>query len=225
MNDEKLEEFWIQCKQSMKNYYTFINSSSHHIQEDWSSQLNTLQKLEKYDKIEYHIHHYLTLYLKDIVSYSERYSLEHRLYHFKILYTNLQRWHKLRYFNIFKEKDILLFIFAELINSSIKKTTIKKPHLKNTSTSTYILHFIENQIPYYLEHQESINEEDIIHETIDFCIRTKQGHLLNKINKYTSPYYQISKYIEEKYQILFSSYTLWNGIKVMKQIEKREKKS
>ena len=126
MNDVKLEEFWIQCKKSMINYYTFIKSSFHHIQEDWSFQLNTFQKLEQYDKIEYHIHHYLTLYLKDIITYSETYPLEQRLYHFNILYTNLQRWHKLRYFNVFKEKDILLFIFAELIHSSIKKTTIKK---------------------------------------------------------------------------------------------------
>ena len=88
MNDENpdklIEEFWLQFKKSMINYY---KTSKLRPIEKWSNKLNYYQSKKNYIEIEKHILNYISLYAIDLMRNDTN-------YHMNILVTNIKRWKK-----------------------------------------------------------------------------------------------------------------------------------
>ena len=82
--DHHIEEFWLNFKNSMNNFYNATKSISRPITL-WSDNLNNLQKNKQYDIIEKCIRDYISLYAIDILRC-------HGNYYFNILYINIKRW-------------------------------------------------------------------------------------------------------------------------------------
>lgn len=87
--DHDIEQFWLQFKVSMNNFYTAHKSKiiSRNINK-WSSTLNELQTQNKYNLIEKHIMDYITCYGIDIIKSGN-------VYHLQLLNTNIKRWNKI----------------------------------------------------------------------------------------------------------------------------------
>lgn len=85
--DYNIEQFWLQFKTSMHNFYSNNNIPARNIIK-WSDTLNALQKQNSYNLIEKHIMDYITCYGLDIIKSGLG-------YHLSILHTNINRWNKL----------------------------------------------------------------------------------------------------------------------------------
>jgi hypothetical protein len=85
--DYEIEQYWLQFKQSMINFYEELQIPSRPIQQ-WSFELNAFQKKQEYHMIEKYIQMYHILYMIDVIRH-------HHIYHARILETNVRRWNHL----------------------------------------------------------------------------------------------------------------------------------
>jgi len=87
--DVHIEQFWIDFKKSIFNFYNFINGKCFPRNIDiLSEKLNKLQKNKKYNIIEREIRDYIICYGIDIMRSGNG-------YHLNILKTNIKRWNAL----------------------------------------------------------------------------------------------------------------------------------
>ena len=116
--DYEIEQFWIQFKTAMNNFYNQFNNIGKRNIYKWSNNLNELQFEKKYDLIERYIMDYITLYGLDIIKSGNN-------YHLQILNTNIKRWNiiskKYKIFNNNKYKNIFYTCLEICINLSKKK--------------------------------------------------------------------------------------------------------
>lgn len=84
--DYEIEEFWYGFKNSMNNFYKdqVVNRPI----KSWSDNLNYLQSIKEYEKIEQCITKYISLYALDLMRIDNGYNIS-------ILNTNIKRWDKI----------------------------------------------------------------------------------------------------------------------------------
>lgn len=171
--DYEIEQFWLNFKQSMINFYDKIDFKRPII--EWSNNLNKLQSEEKYDLIERNIKNYISLYGIDVIKYKSSYNLN-------ILKTNIKRWNLIsikynflddnkKYFNII---FLLIDIYEKLQNKLTKSEF-------NKFCSEIELFLIYNDISYLIE----------------LCIKYKITSVIDKLNKYID----IIPYINKRYNL------------------------
>jgi hypothetical protein len=194
--DHYIEEFWLNFKQSMNNFY---GDSKHNYDKmlnsplklyrpiiQWSNKLNELQKNQDYDLIEINIRDFISLYAIDVLRTLSN-------YHMNILITNIKRWNaisnKIGKFEICEVKYInVVFLLIDLYNT-LTKCIIEDNELLD------LFSIVELYI---------INED--FKPFIDYAIKHKKPSIIDKINEYeiqhNRPTY--NKYIESKYKIELS---------------------
>jgi hypothetical protein len=87
--DYHIEQFWLQFKSSMNNFYhEYKNQIKKRNLDYWSSVLNNLQKNKSYCEIERLIRDYIICYGIDVMRCASG-------YHIRLLGTNIKRWDKL----------------------------------------------------------------------------------------------------------------------------------
>ena len=97
--DYEIEQFWLQFKNTMNNFYTNNKEISKRNITRWSDTLNKFQAKKQYDKIEKHIMDYITLHGLDIIKTGRSYELQ-------LLNTNVKRWNKItQRYKIFNNTD------------------------------------------------------------------------------------------------------------------------
>lgn len=196
-NDYMIEEFWLNFKVSMNNFYTVSKIPPRPI-EVWSNELNWLQCTKDYNMIENNIRNYISLYSIDVIRYNV-------YYHFGILYANIKRWNIIS--NDFKINDTskyhnIVFLLIDLYQSLNKKTS----NINNKEDNKEI-NDIFSMIELYIIY------EDFTH-LVKFAIDTNRPSILDKINKYSD----VSKYIESLYKIKI---TKMSGKKILDLINKK----
>ena len=84
--DYEIEQFWFGFKNSMNNFYKdqVVNRPI----KSWSDNLNYLQSIKEYEKIEQCITKYISLYALDLMRIDNGYNIS-------ILNTNIKRWDKI----------------------------------------------------------------------------------------------------------------------------------
>jgi len=82
--DYEIEQYWFQFKPSMIHFYNELKIPSRPIL-FWSNELNELQTLKQYNKIQERIQRFQILFMIDIIR-------NYSYYHAYILQTNLKRW-------------------------------------------------------------------------------------------------------------------------------------
>jgi hypothetical protein len=97
--DYEIEQFWLQFKNTMNNFYTNNKNITKRNISRWSDTLNKFQAKAQYDKIEKYIMDYITLHGLDIIKTGKSYELQ-------LLNTNIKRWNKITQRNkIFNESN------------------------------------------------------------------------------------------------------------------------
>nr|QFG74362.1 MAG: hypothetical protein [Megaviridae environmental sample] len=165
--DFEIEEFWLNFKKSMKNFYSKKNFSRPI--NYWSNQLNILQKKKEYDNIEKNIKNYISLYAIDILRSISAYDIG-------ILKTNLKRWNSIskKYnFNDNKKYSNIIFLFLDLFDT-IYETDDE--YCKNLFSQIDLLIFYED-----------------LTELIIFSIDNKKYSIIDKLNNYCNIYKTLNK--------------------------------
>lgn len=170
--DYYIEQFWLNFKDSMINFYheKNINRPIKY----WSDELNKLQQLKLYDEIQNKIRNYISLYAIDLMKDNNKYDAD-------ILITNVKRWNKIADKYNFEKEDsfyhniifLLLDIYKNLMYDSNINSTI-----------------IFSQVELFILYQD-------FSSLIDVAIQNKKEGILDKLNRFTN----INKYIEQKYSI------------------------
>ena len=121
--DYYIEQFWLNFKDSMINFYheKNINRPIKY----WSDELNKLQQLKLYDEIQNKIRNYISLYAIDLMKDNNKYDAD-------ILITNVKRWNKIADKYNFEKEDsfyhniifLLLDIYKNLMYDSNINSTI-----------------------------------------------------------------------------------------------------
>jgi hypothetical protein len=170
--DYYIEEFWLNFKDSMINFY-----QKKHITRPiryWSSELNKLQQLKLYDEIQNKIRNYISLYAIDLMKDNNKYNTD-------ILITNIKRWNKIAdKYNFEKEDSFYHNIIFLLLD-------IYKILMYDFNVNVGI---IFSQVELFILYQD-------FSSLIDVAIENKKEGILDKLNKFTN----INKYIEQKYSI------------------------
>lgn len=186
--DHYIEEFWLNFKQSMKNFYGESNKLYRPITQ-WSNKLNELQKNHDYDLIEINIRDFISLYAIDVLRTLSN-------YHMNILITNIKRWNtisnKISKFEICEVKYInVVFLLIDLYNT-LTKCIIESD---NNNKLLDLFSIVELYI---------INED--FKPFIDYAIKHKKPSIIDKINEYEFQHNRsgYNKYIETKYKIPLS---------------------
>ncbi len=184
--DYDIEEFWLDFKRSMMNFYNDNSNVKRPIQL-WSDKLNELQKNKEYSEIEINIRDYMSLYAIDLLrTYAD--------YHIRILITNIKRWNNIANdscrFDKSDSKYInIVFLLIDIYNTLTNKCT-------TTNKNIYALF--------------SMVEIYIIHEDfrlfIDYAITNNKPGIIDKIKEFENDNNTNTsmKYIETKYNIILS---------------------
>ncbi len=182
--DHYIEEFWLNFKQSMNNFYS--SNSLYRPIKQWSNKLNELQNSKEYDLIEINIRDYMSLYAIDLLRTQSNYNIN-------ILLTNIKRWNsisnKISKFEICDVKYInVVFLLIDLYNT-LTKCIIEDNEIKD----------LFSVIELYI-----INED--FKPFIDYSIKHKKPSIIDKINEYQIQHNKPSynEYIAKKYNILLS---------------------
>jgi|SaaInlStandDraft_6_1057023.scaffolds.fasta_scaffold101541_1 hypothetical protein len=111
--DYEIEQFWLQFKCSIINFYEKNNNLLTRPINKWSNHLNILQSKNDYSSIERYILKYISLYAIDLMRIHDNYSIN-------ILVTNIKRWDKISLkYKIFSDKDKacnLIFVLLDIYN-------------------------------------------------------------------------------------------------------------
>ena len=170
--DYYIEEFWLNFKDSMINFYQKKNITRPI--RYWSSELNKLQQLKLYDEIQNKIRNYISLYAIDLMKDNNKYNTD-------ILITNIKRWNKIAdKYNFEKEDSFYHNIIFLLLD-------IYKILMYDFNVNVGI---IFSQVELFILYQD-------FSSLIDVAIENKKEGILDKLNKFTN----INKYIEQKYSI------------------------
>lgn len=176
--DYYIEQFWINLKKSMINFYN--NKSYKRPINFWSEELNKLQSFKKYDIIEKKIRDYISLYAIDLMKDNNTYNTD-------ILNTNIKRWGKIaNKYNFEKDDSIYHNIIFLLLD-------IYRVIMRDDNIYTKI---IFSQIELIIISQD-------FSSLIDYAIKNKKESILDKINKFT----KINDYIKEKYDVIIDKFT------------------
>ena len=192
--DKDIEEFWMTFKCCLKNVFKEYNTDIDI--DSFSNILNTYQKEEKYDMIEYTIHTFMCRLI--YIMCKNFMKTSHYIYYLGIIVTNFNRWGKIRLkYKFFKNtiyNENIYYILSCCLKHNIRNNkyiSIKKIFFKN------IDHIIAN------------NDYNSI---IDYAIAIKNYNILDTINKY----YDVINYINNKYLIKLPKYM--SGKKILKKI-------
>ncbi len=164
--DFYIEEFWLNFKDSMHNFYNKYNIIPRPI-ELWSSRLNELQTNKMYTIIETKIRDYISLYAIDVMRYQSNYDMS-------ILITNIKRWNTLSTnynFNSTESYHNSVFLLIDIYNSITNKCSTIDDNIKNIYNMVEL--YIINQDFYYI---------------IKFAIKNNKPAILDKINKFKPSY-------------------------------------
>ena len=194
--DYFIEQFWLDFKKSMTNFYTEINGSNKNIISRpinyWSNKLNELQKNKEYNLIESNIRNYMSLYAIDLLR-------TFALYHMGILITNIKRWNTIsnKKFEMHYESKLkseprfinIVFLLIDIFNTLTNKCTKDNDELK----------LIFSMVELFI-----INED--LSSIIDYAVKHNKPSIIDNINLFESELNQIKtiKYIEDKYNIQLS---------------------
>jgi hypothetical protein len=184
--DYYIEQFWLDFKKSMINFYNIYKIISRPIN-IWSNKLNELQKKQKYLLIETHIRDYISLYAIDVLRFYDN-------YHMGILITNIKRWNtlvsKMNNFETSETKYInIVFLLIDIYNSFTNKCTLINDDIK----------YLFSTVEYYILHEDFT-------EFIDYAIKNNKPSVIDKINSnnYTTSILNCREYIEDKYNVKLS---------------------
>jgi hypothetical protein len=188
--DHHIEEFWLNFKQSMNNFYGDSKASKlYRPIKQWSCKLNELQNNHDYDLIETNIRDFISLYAIDVLRTLSN-------YHMNILITNIKRWNvisnKISKFEIGEVKYInVVFLLIDLYN------TLTKCIIENDENNGLLDLF--SVVELYI-----INED--FKPFIDYAIKHKKPSIIDKINEYEFQHNRsgYNKYIETKFNIPLS---------------------
>ena len=171
--DKYIEEFWINYKKSMVNYYNKTSSNKRPI-DYWSSVLNDFQEKSKYKEIEHHILNYMSLYAIDLMKNTDNYDM-------RILITNIKRWKKISdcFINLTKTNEYYNIIFLLIdIYKSLMDEDLKDIKL------------IFSQIELIIIYKD-------FRDLIKFAFNNKKPSILTKINYYCD----VNKILKEEFNI------------------------
>ncbi len=186
--DYFIEEFWYSFKGSMKNFYR--NKTLQRPIDLWSSQLNILQKKEKYGKIENKIRNYISLYAIDLMRDMDNYQMG-------ILITNIKRWNKISNNYNFSDSESeyhnIIFLLVDIYKTLMYKIDDKMKNIFlqveliiiNRDFTQLIIYAIENNKPSILEKISKFCDiNDIITDLfdVDFVNGTSYKKIINKIS-------------------------------------------
>lgn len=190
--DYHIEIFWLNFKQSMKNYY---NNDFKRPIDYWSNELNNLQKLQKYNMIEDKIRNYISLFAIDLMKNLED-------YHIRILITNIKRWNKLSKLYVFNENletyHNIIFLLIDIYKSLLEKALDDD------------IKIIFSQIELFILWKD-------FSSLIEYAIKNKKPSIIDKINKYD--FTIINNHIENIYNVKLNSNL--SGFKLLKIIESK----
>jgi hypothetical protein len=190
--DYYIEQFWIDLKKSMNNFYNEIKNTIYRPINYWSDTLNELQKDKKYSLIESTIRDYMSLYAIDLLR-------TFSLYHTGILITNIKRWNTIAINNKFEiqtytnnnEKHYIniVFLLLDLFNNLTNKCTTDNDELK----------IIFSMVELFIIHKD-------LTSLVDYAIKNNKPSIIDNINLFESQLNQTRtiKYIEDKYNIQLS---------------------
>jgi hypothetical protein len=181
--DHHIEEFWINFKQSMINFYTITKMPPRPIVL-WSNNLNVLQKAQNYDMIEKTIRDYISLYAIDVLRHYAN-------YYFCILHTNIKRWNIISTKYNFLNGDThhyhnVVFMLIDIYYGITVKGTQMDDMIKE----------IFSMVEIYI-----INNDFM--PLITYAIDYNKPSVIDKLNQYT----KINNIIETKYNITLSPKT------------------
>jgi hypothetical protein len=189
--DYYIEQYWLDFKKSMNNFYSEINGSNKNIITRpinyWSNKLNELQKNKQYNLIEINIRNYMSLYAIDLLR-------TFSLYHTGILITNLKRWNIIAINSKFEmnteHKYInIVFLLMDVFNNLTNKCTTDNEELK----------IIFSMVELFIIHED-------LSSIVDYAIKHNKPSIIDNINLFESQLNQTNtfKYIENKYNIQLS---------------------
>jgi hypothetical protein len=188
--DYMIEEFWLDFKKSMINFYHDCKILSRPVN-IWSNKLNELQQKKEYMLIESNIRDYMSLYAIDLLR-------NNSCYHIHILITNIKRW------NTIAKNNSKFDIQSDSKYINIVFLLIDLYYIVNVKTPNS--NIIENDLISLF----SMVELYIIHEDfkafIDYAITHNKPSIIDKINEFEnqSNNFNSIKYIESKYNIKLS---------------------
>ena len=173
--DYEIEQFWFGLKNSMNNFYEQKNILNRPIKL-WSTNLNNLQKKEKYDMIEKNIRNYISLYGIDVMKTNE-------MYHFGILKTNIKRWNKIsKHYNFIKLDSKkyynIIFFIIDIYETLYNK--LDKLELLIFSSEIELLIIYED-----------------FNYLIDICIKYELPSIIEKVSKYIN----VNDLLNEKFNL------------------------
>ncbi len=189
--DYYIEQYWLDFKKSMNNFYNELKNTIHRPINYWSETLNKLQNNKQYNLIEINIRNYMSLYAIDLLR-------TFSLYHMGILITNIKRWNtisnnskfeinndtksELRFINI-------VFLLIDIFNNLTNKCTTDNEELK----------IIFSMVELFIIHED-------LSSIVDYAIKHNKPSIIDNINLFESQNNQTKtyRYIENKYNIQLS---------------------
>ena len=193
--DFEIERFWFGLKASMINFYNTLYNSINRPINNWSNNLNNLQKKEKYDEIEKNIRNYISLYGIDVMR-------NRNLYHLNILKTNIKRWNIIsKEFNFnnnekdFKKYFNIIFLILDIYEILFKKLSEQE------------MECFSNEIELLIMYED-------FNYLIEVCIKYKLESILDKLSNYID----LIKVINNKYNLdIKNNYSGRKLLKVLQQ--------
>jgi hypothetical protein len=129
--DYHIEYFWYGFKNSMINFYSFINHDYSHILL-WSQNLNNFKKDKKYSDIELSIREYISQFSLVLLKHSNT------MYHDDIFLTNVNRWNKISsHFNFEKSDKYTKIFLIYCVHLEIKKDIISNKNHRMSPIELY----------------------------------------------------------------------------------------
>jgi hypothetical protein len=188
--DYFIEQFWLDFKKSMNNFYNEIKNTIHRPINYWSNKLNELQKNKQYNLIEINIRDYMSLYAIDLLR-------TFSLYHTGILITNIKRWNAIANNSKFemqigvnsKHYINIVFLLLDLFNTLTNKCITYNEELA----------ILFSMIELFIIHED-------LSKFIDYAIKNNKPSIIDNINLFESQLNQNKTitYIENKYNIQLS---------------------
>jgi len=197
--DFEIEQFWLNFKISMNNFYENNNNLKRPI-DYWSNRLNSYQKEKNYEKIEENIKKYISLYGIDLLRTKGN-------YHINILISNISRWNKIsnKYAYSNKEQTYCNFIFVLLdIYKTITRCSLNTIENKNINE-------IFQQFDFMLLY-------DDYSPLLSFAVKYNKANILDKLFEFNKNIYDsflISNNIEP------INNTIMKGNKLLKLINSK----
>ncbi len=181
--DHDIEQFWINFKQSMINFYDEQRHQPIRRIAEWSANLNVLQENKQYNMIEVKIKNYMSLYGLDVLKAGNPYYLN-------ILVTNIKRWNKLvQEFGLLDSEKNLIIVLIEVAFSLYKSDTCDHMAIKNLFADIELVILYED-----------------FGEFIEFAISNDKPNILDKLIAYNP--HPVLNYLKNTYGELLGQLTI-----------------